>query len=170
MWKDVLRLKPTSADVEVLALVAQCLDFEGPWTTRIVGVLGILLQRLGTSIGVSVYAPLKVGGELYAAASAGLAGPLSVAWGAPLAGLAASERAAQFAGDARAFPDYQGGWLGVASVLAVPIMRAPQLYGVLEVRSHGSGSFGVDEAELTGLVASQLADRWPARQGAAEKQ
>lgn len=162
LWKDVLRLNPLSEDQEVRVLAAHCLDFEAPWTTRLTGVLGILRQRLGPSAGVSLYAPTKHQGDLYAVATAGWAGPLWVTWGLPVAGLAASERSAQFCGDARAFPDYQGGWLGIQSVLAVPIIRGTSFYGVLEARGHEGHGFGVEEAELTGTVASLIAEAWPA--------
>ncbi len=161
LWRDVLRLNSRSQDAEVEALVVQCLDFEGPWTTRLIGALGILRERLGPWAGVSLYMPTKPQGDLYVAASAGTVGPLVVAWGAPVAGLAASERTAQFCAEARSFPDYQGGWLGIQGVLAVPIVRGSDFYGVLEARGHEGHTFGMAEAEVTGHMASLMAERWP---------
>lgn len=161
LWKDLMRLAPSVSPLAVLEWISQCLDVDAPWTTRLIGVLGAVFQYLGPQVGASVYAPVKPAGTLYTMVAAGLPGPMAVPWGQPVAGLAASELSGQFAGDSRAFPDYQGGWLGVKSALAVPLIRDARLYAVVEVRGHGETRLGMVEAEWIGQVAELLAQRWP---------
>lgn len=161
LWKEVLRLSRESTGETIRDVVRQCLEMSLPWTSRLAGVAGILHQVVGPPTGVSLYGVTKPSAELVLAASAGLAGPLSQPWGAPVAGFAAQEQAAQFAGDARAFPDYLGGWMGVSECVAVPITRDRQVFAVLEIRSHQEGRLDLWEAELTASVATAIAEAWP---------
>lgn len=163
LWKEVLRLSRETRVETIEEVARQCLDMELPWTSRLGGVAGLLHQVIGPSTGVSIYGVLKPGSALALAASAGRTGPLVAAWGAPIAGLAAQEQAAQFAGQARAFPDYLGGWMGVVECIAVPVIRDLRLFAVLELRSHEEGRIGLVEAELTGRLAADIAAAWPQR-------
>lgn len=161
LWKDVLRLSRESTLDTISEVAGACLGMALPWTSRLAGAAGILHQAAGTPTGVSVFGVAARGSDLVLVASAGTPGPVSVPWGAPLAGLAAQEQAAQFAGQARAFPDYLGGWVGVAEGIAVPVMRDGRVFAVLEIRSHQEGSLGIVEAELTAKLAADIAAAWP---------
>lgn len=162
LWRDTLRLTVESRDAAVIDLVMQCLEFEVPWTTRLCGVAGVLNHRFGHPVGVTIYASVTVGETIWAVASAGMTGPMAVNWGSPVSGLAAAERTAQFVGDGKAFPDYQGGWLGVTECVAVPVTQEGRIKAVLEVRSHQARKLQIPEAELTGQVAMRLSQMWPA--------
>ncbi|MDA8206134.1 MAG: GAF domain-containing protein [Thermaerobacter sp.] len=161
LWKEVLRLSRETSVETIDEVARQCLEMELPWTSRLAGVAGVLHQVVGLPTGVSIYGVVKPGSGLVLAAGAGLAGPMAAAWGAPIAGLAAQEQAAQFAGQARAFHDYLGGWMGVAECIAVPVMRDRRLFAVLEIRSHEEGRLGLAEAELTARLAADIALVWP---------
>ncbi len=161
LWKELLRINPESPARAVEDVVRQCLGLSLPWTSRLSGVAAALFQAGGPDTGVSVYGVVRPGSDLVLVAGAGMPGPLAVPWGAPIAGLAAQELSAQFAGDARAFSDYMGGWLGVAACLAVPIVRERRAYAVLEMRSHQSDRIGLIEAELAYAVGALAAAAWP---------
>lgn len=164
LWRGTLRLTPESGDDLVVDLVTQHLESGVPWTTKLCGAAGILYHRFGHPTGVTIYASPKVGEAIWAVAQAGVAGPVSVKWGAPVAGLAAAERTAQFAGDCKAFSDYQGGWIGVVQSIAVPLIRDGQGLAVVEVRSHEADKLEIAGAELIGRVAFVLSQKWPVSQ------
>ena len=160
LWKEVLRLGRDTPAKAVGGVTAECLTLTLPWNSRLAGVAGVLHQVIGLDSGVSVYGAQRPVADLVLLASAGRMGPLRVAWGAPLAGLAARERAVQFVGEGRVFPDYLGGWLGVVGCIAVPIMRDRQVFAVLEIRSHEAERLGLFDAEIVLAAAEQLADKW----------
>ncbi len=164
LWRDTLRLTRESGDDLVVDLITQQLELKAPWTTKLCGAAGVLYHRFGHPTGVTIYASPKVGEAIWAVAGAGMVGPVLVDWGAPVAGLAAAERTAQFAGDSKAFTHYQGGWIGVAQSIAVPLIRDGQGLAVVEVRSHEASKFEIGEAELIGQVAFVLSQGWPVRQ------
>lgn len=161
LWKEVLRLSGDTPLETVSEVAQQCLALSLPWTSRLAGITSVLHQALGGGLGVTLYAVVKPGSDLVLAASTGTPGPLAVGWGAPVAGLAAQEQAAQFAGQARALPDYLGGWMGVVACVAVPVLRDRQLGAVLEVRAHEEGRLGLEQAELTARLAADIAAVWP---------
>jgi putative methionine-R-sulfoxide reductase with GAF domain len=162
LWKESVRLTQASPLSDVEVAMDQCLALKLPWTTRLAGMLGIVHQVLGDDTGVSFYGVTRALEPLVLVSAAGKAGPLAVAWGVPVAGFAAQEQASQFAGDARALADYQGGWLGVKQCVAVPVLYHQHLYGVLEVRSHRQEHLGLAQAELVAHAGARLAGAWPA--------
>lgn len=161
LWKEVLRITRESTLGAITDVAGACLGLAIPWTSRLGGAAGVLYQAGGPATGVSIFGVPARGSDLVLLAGAGIPGPVSVSWGAPIAGLAAQEQAAQFAGQARAFPDYLGGWIGVAEGIAVPILRDGRLFAVLEIRSHEEGRLGIVEAELTAALAADIATAWP---------
>jgi putative methionine-R-sulfoxide reductase with GAF domain len=161
LWKEVLRLTAESSAAALGEAVEQCLALAIPWTSRLAGAVGILHQVVGGPTGASLYGVVKPGSDLVLAAAAGKPGPVAVPWGAPVSGLAAQEQAAQFVGQARSFPDYLGGWMGVAECIAVPVTRDRQILAVLEIRSHEEGCLGLLQAELTAQLAADIAAAWP---------
>lgn len=159
-----MRLTYTSPISEVAEIVDRCLVMGLPWPTRLAGVVEIVCQVCGPQTGVSFYGVVGSAQPLVLLCAAGKPGPVAVTWGAPVAGLAAREQAAQFAGEARALTDYLGGWIGVEQCLAVPVLRNQQLYGVLEVRSHVPDHLGLVQAELTAHIGARVAQAWPLTQ------
>jgi hypothetical protein len=163
-WKASLAQTPETGTAEpVLALAEACLAFQDlPWATRLMGVAGLVHQMVGPQTGISVYVVSQPETRLAVVAGAGITGPLTVAWRAPLAGMAASEGAVQFLGDPRALPDYLGGWVGVTQAVAVPLVRQQRLAAVFEVRWHRpDASVGLVEIERIQAIAGLVANQWP---------
>lgn len=163
LWKAIAQVGAETTMDQVLALTDEVLALPVPFVTQLGGLASILFQMAGSDSGVSVYRIMKPGQELVALASAGRPGPLTVAWGAPVSGLAVQEGAIQFVGSAKALATYFGGWLTVAECIAVPLIRERRGYGSLEVRSASPGHLDLFAAEVVGKVAERIAAKWPDR-------
>lgn len=164
MWKAIAHVGSETTMDQVLTLVDEVLALPVPFVTQLGGASSILFQMVGNDSGVSVYRVMKPGQDLVTWASAGRPGPITVAWGDPVAGLAVQEGAIQFVGSARALASYFGGWLSVAECIAVPLIRERRGYGALEVRSTSPGKLDVFVAEVVGKVAERMAKKWPERE------
>ncbi|PSR21203.1 MAG: hypothetical protein C7B45_11715 [Sulfobacillus acidophilus] len=164
LWKDTARLSQATARSQVDDTIDQCLDLKLPWATRLAGILAILHQVLGDDTGVSFYGVTRPWQPLVLVGAAGRPGALATGWGVPVAGIAAQEQAAQFAGEVRTFADYLGGWIGVHQCVAVPVLHNQHLYGVLEVRAYSPDYLNLAHAELVLAVGARIAAAWPTNQ------
>lgn len=125
-------------------------------------VLGLALPEWP---GISLYVAGKPAGELWLIANHGGPCPVFVAWGVPVVGLAASERAVQIVSDIARFSEYRNHDANVAAEVAIPVVRGKRLRAVLDARAVHRDQLDLGELELLVQAGSSLASAWPETAG-----